>query len=130
MSDVEWTVEHRRLWAQLVPQSGQASTVQGEVIRCIGKAADEAYRNGNLNWESGYERLIRFLADTLDDAQTFTAEERQRVRTSAQAIIANFESPDLSGRRSPYYYLTEMAVRWCQAHTEPLPHRADPTLGV
>jgi hypothetical protein len=104
--------------------------VQGEVIRCIGKAADEAYRNGNLNWESGYERLIRFLATTLDDTRTFTAEERQRVRTAAQAIIANFESPDLSGRSSPYYYLTEMAVRWCLAHPEPLPHKADPTLGV
>src|SRR5262245_7516828 len=130
MSDIEWTAEHRRLWAQLVPKSGQASTVQGELIRCIGKAADEAYRNGNINWERGYERLIRFLATTLDDAQTFTAEERKKIREAASAIIAGFESPDLSGRGSPYYLLTEMAVRWCTAHPEPVPHQADPTLGV
>jgi hypothetical protein len=130
LSNVDWTFEHRHLWARLVPKSGQADTVQGEVIRCVGKAADEAYRNGNINWESGFERLIRSLAATLDDAQTFTVEERQKIRAAAQAIITGFESPDLSGRNSPYYFLTEMAVRWCIAHPEPVPHPIDPTLRV
>ncbi len=130
MSEIKWWEEHPRLWAKLVPKRGQAATVQGELIRCTGKLTDEAYRNGNENWESGYERLVRFVADTLDDAGTFTAEQRQAIRTAAESIIKNFETPDVSGHGSPYYYLTEMAVRWCLAHPEPLPHAPDPTLHV
>jgi hypothetical protein len=127
---MDWTAQHRRLWDRLVPGRGQAPTVQGELIRCVGKAADEAYRNGNANWGSGFDRLIRFLGETLDDPGTFTDEERRQVRASAESILANPESPDLSGRGSPYHHLTEMAVRWCLAHPEPVPHAADPTLGV
>src|SRR6187399_3135026 len=31
----DWRAEHRRLWTDLVPASGQAPTVQGELIRAI-----------------------------------------------------------------------------------------------
>jgi hypothetical protein len=48
----------------------------------------------------------------------------------AEAIIKNFKSPDLSGHAGPYYYLAEMAVRWCIAHPAPLPHKADPSLHI
>ena len=128
MNDIKWWEEQPRLWKRLVPKSGQAHTVQGELIRCAGKATDEAYRNGNMNWDSGYERLIQFLVTIMDDSNTFTEEERSRIRASADCIIENSESPDLSGHGSPYYYLTEMAVRWCLAHPDPIPHRPDPTL--
>ena len=130
MSDIKWWEEQPRLWKKLVPKSGQAPTVQGELIRCTGKFTDEAYRNGNINWESGYERLVRFVADTLDDADTFTPEQRQKIRASAETIIKNFQSPDLSGHGSPYYYLTEMAVRWCIAHPTPVAHKAEPSLHI
>jgi len=130
MDDIKWWEEHPRLWKKWVPKSGQAPTVQGELIRCTGKVTDEAYRNGNMNWESGYDRLVRFVADTLDDAEVFTPEQRQKIRASAKAIIKDFESPDLSGHGGPYYYLTEMAVRWCLAHPTPVPHEVDPSLQV
>lgn len=50
-----WQAEFARLWDELVPPRGQARTVQGELIRCVGRLTDEAYRNGNQNWsaESG-----------------------------------------------------------------------------
>lgn len=130
MSEIKWWEEHPRLWAKLVPNSGQAPTLQGELIRCTGKFTDEAFRNGNINWDSGYERLVRFVADALDDPGTFTPEQCQAIRASAESIIENFETPDVSGHGSPYYYMTEMAVRWCLAHPEPLPHAPDPTLGL
>jgi|SRR5688500_7649265 len=130
MNDIKWWEEQPRLWAKLVPKSGQASTVQGEVIRCTGKMTDEAHRNGNINWESGYEQMVRFVADTLDDPETFTDEQRQKIRSSADSIIQNFDSPDLSGPGSAYYYLTEMAVRWCLAHPDPMSHKPDPARSV
>ncbi len=130
MNGLEWWEEQPRLWSRLVPKSGQAPTVQGELIRCTGKLTDEAYRNGNCNWESGYESLTRFIAETLDDADTFTDDQREKIRSSAKSIIDNFKSPDLSGHGGPYYFLTEMAVRWCLAHPKAIPRTKNPKLLV
>lgn len=130
VSDIAWWDIQPQLWERLVPRSGQADTVQGELIRAIGKATDEAYRNGNRNWASGYERLIRFVADTLDDPETFSDEQRRKIRALADSIIANADTPDLSGHGSAHYDLTEMAVRWCLANPEPIAHRHDASLRV
>ncbi len=54
--------EFRALWQTLVTDSGQAPTVQGELIRAVGRMRDEAERNGNANWDEGYE-----LFDELSD---------------------------------------------------------------
>ena len=35
MSEIKWWEEHPRLWKKLVPKSGQAATVQGELIAMI-----------------------------------------------------------------------------------------------
>lgn len=48
-----WQEEYGRLWDELVPGRGQVPTVQGELIRCVGRLTDEAYRNGNQNWSAG-----------------------------------------------------------------------------
>jgi hypothetical protein len=127
---MDWLAEHRRLWRRLVPASGPAGTVQGEVIRCVGRLADEAYRNGNANWANGFEGMVRFAARTLDDPATFDDAERRAIREAADSIVAGADAPDLSGRAGPYYRLTEMAVRWCLAHPEPLPREADPATGA
>ena len=125
MSDIKWWEEQQRLWKDLVPKSGQADTVQGELIRCTGKIADEAYRNGNMNWESGYERLVRYVGTKLNDTNTFSPNELKKISDAVETIIRDFERPDISGHGSPYYYLTEMAVRWCLANQEPIPHLKD-----
>ena len=47
----KWWEEQEKLWKKLVPAEGRAKSVQGELIRCMGKLTDEAYRNGNGNWD-------------------------------------------------------------------------------
>jgi hypothetical protein len=37
MSDGDWRTEFKRLWKELVPPEGQADTVQGELIRALGR---------------------------------------------------------------------------------------------
>ena len=128
MGNPGWPEEQARLWRELVPRSGQAATIQGEVIRCTGRLADEAYRNGNINWDFGFERMARFVGLTLDDAETFTADERAQIRRAVSETIDRYENPDLSGTGSPLYYLTEMAVRWCLAHPAPIARAHDPDL--
>jgi hypothetical protein len=127
---VKWWEEHPRLWDELVPRSGQAATVQGELIRCTGKLADEAYRNGNTNWGPGFERMTRFVGRSLDDPQTFTDDQRSAIRKAIARIIEDSASPDVSGHGSPHYLLSEMAVRWCLAHPDPIPRASDPDLRI
>jgi hypothetical protein len=49
---------HRKIWRQFVPSAGQAETVQGELLRAMEKLRDEAARNGNGNWDEGFETLL------------------------------------------------------------------------
>lgn len=130
MKDFKWWEEHPKLWNKLVPSKGQADSVQGELIRCTGKITDEAYRNGNMNWASGYERLVRYVGEKLNDPKTFSVDEIREISQAVETIIRDFDSPDTSGHGSPYYFLTEMAVRWCLANPDAIPHEKDPALIV
>lgn len=116
MRDQDWTQVYRRFWKQLVPQRGQAETIQGELIRCIGKITDEAYRNGNQNWDEHFEAMTRFIGETLDDHAVFSTEEVAKIGSAAAQILANPDSPDISGHGSSYYYLAEQATKWCEHH--------------
>jgi hypothetical protein len=124
----DWKKEHDRLWATLVPKEGQADTLQGELIRIVGKLTDEAYRNGNINWDSDCERMWRFVANHLCAADTFTAKEREMIRELVEGIIDDKDDPDVSGDGSPCYLVNEKVVDWCMAHPEPIPHTKDPKL--
>jgi hypothetical protein len=53
--------EAKFLWQNYVPKSGQAETIQGELIRAIVKLQDEAQRNGNGNWDQGFEIFCQFI---------------------------------------------------------------------
>ena len=48
------------LFEKLVPASGQATTVQGEVVRSINKLVNDCVSNGLANWDAGYDRLCVF----------------------------------------------------------------------
>lgn len=120
-----WT-DHEQLWEKLVPPSGPAKTVQGEVIRITGKLTREAFRNGNMNWDVDCTRLWRFVAKTLDDAETFTTAERKQIKAWVQTIIRDRQDPDTDPDTSPYYRVTEMAVRWALAHPKAIRHTPDP----
>jgi hypothetical protein len=128
MPDEGWAQAYRRLWNELVPQRGQAETVQGELLRCIGKITDEAYRNGNENWDEQFEKMAQFIGSTLDDPTVFSAGERAKIRSSVDRIVRNPDSPDTSGRGSSYYYLGEKAIEWCGHYKELIPREPDPGL--
>ncbi|SHK13498.1 hypothetical protein SAMN05444159_2512 [Bradyrhizobium lablabi] len=128
VSELEWWKEHQRLWNQLVPKSGQADTVQGELIRCTGRFSDEAYRNGNVNWDAGHEQMLDFVERTLNQANTFDETQKAKVREAVRSIRESIDGPDLSGHGSALYLLSEMAVRWCLANPKPVPHAKNPDL--
>ena len=123
-----WKKEHTRLFKSLVPAQGQAQTLQGELIRIAGKLTDQAYRNGNMNWDADHERLWRFVGRHVDAATNFSDKDRKLIREKIEEIIRDNRTPDLSGDGSCYYIISEKVVDWCMAHPTPIPHQKDRTL--
>ena len=123
----DWRAEFDRLWNDLVPASGQASTVQGELIRCIAKLTDEAYRNGNGNFDDGYRAMCKYLRDRLSDTTVFSAAELRDVDRCIRRILDS-DNPDINGSITCYDVIAEKVVRWCLAHATPLPESGNPLL--
>jgi len=123
-----WKKEHTRLFKSLVPARGQANTLQGELIRITGKLTDEAFRNGNMNWDADHERLWRFVGRHLDGATNFSAQDHALIRKAIEEIIQDYATPDLSGDGSCYYIISEKVVDWCMAHPTPITNQKDKTL--
>ena len=55
----------KNIWKELVPQTGQADTVQGELLRQAEKLRSEAQDNGNHNWDDNYAWFCEFIRDSL-----------------------------------------------------------------
>ena len=117
-----WQDEHERLWKLLVPPRGEAPTLQGEFVRCTGRLADEAYRNGNINWGPRSEAMCQLLGDRLADSKVFPADEVLSLRHVIGQIRREHERPDIRGKGSTYYRLSEAAVRYCHARPELVPY--------
>lgn len=116
--------EAGRIWRTYVPKRGQADTVQGELIRAVEKLRDEAGRNGNVNWDDGFERLVLFLRRTLNEPLVFDASASREIADDL-AVISNPEVPADDG---PFDRLTDRLVEWCRAHPDPIAHSHDPDL--
>jgi len=116
-----WKREQERLWNGLVPQRGRAATLQGELIRIAGKLTDEAYRNGNDNWDDEMAAMWRFVGENIADPGTFSAQQIAEIRNAVATIIRDYDRPDVSGDGSPYYLLSQRVVDWCMAHPDPRP---------
>ncbi|MCL2308726.1 MAG: ankyrin repeat domain-containing protein [Proteobacteria bacterium] len=133
----KWQDQHQELWELLVPSQGAAKTVQGEVIRITGRVSDEMHRNGGINWDADYRKmldaLLRYLAigappprsilRTLKDALSrqpatdalLSAEELAEAAALVAAIRPKGEGEDEPRR------LCELAVKWVLANPNPIP---------
>jgi hypothetical protein len=121
---VKYAEEAGRIWRTYVPKRGQADTVQGELIRVVEKLRDEAGRNGNINWDDGFERLVSFLQRTLNDPRVFDASASQEIAGDL-ALICNTDVPAAD---ETFDRLTDRLVEWCRQHPEPVTHPLDPEL--
>jgi hypothetical protein len=119
MSNEKWRSEFKRLWKKLVPPQGQSSTVQGELIRAVGRLSDEAFRNGNRNFSRNHQILCRYVRTTLKDPEVFNAEEMREIDRCVTRILRS-KTPDISGPTTSFHRMAELAIRWCAAHPEPI----------
>ncbi|CAM4055640.1 hypothetical protein [Saccharibacillus endophyticus] len=115
--------EFQELWESLVPDGGQAATVQGELIRSVGRLRDEAERNGNANWDEGYELFCDFIEITFRPLRMADPHARERI----EVILNRMRQPNIAYLDYALFdELEDYAVDWCKSHPEPIPKPNDP----
>lgn len=126
--------EFFRLWKELVPSAGEAETLQGELIRAVGRLEDEYNRNGNVNWEPGgyHNEFVEFIKRRLADPETFDAETVREIQAAAELVrlaaedleTEVFEGEEIQVQKhsadSAFPVLFRRAVEWCHRHPEPI----------
>ena len=81
-----WQEILRRIGKELVPMSGEAETLQGELVRSISNLTDEATRNGWMNWDQGDVESIEVLRRYLPDAAVFPEPVRQEIHKALDTV--------------------------------------------
>lgn len=94
-----WQEQHQELWQLLVPSTGAAKTVQGEVTRIAGKIHRELQGNGGANWDGEYRKMcdaflahVPFDADVMKRIRTGNGSDddmEELVRASVQWVLTN-----------------------------------------
>jgi ankyrin repeat protein len=105
-----WEDCHKELWALLVPSSGHADTVQGEVVRISGRIHDELDGNGGINWDRDYKKM----ADAFFSHVASGAPLEASLLGEARQLVAGLKSRHGNTRR-----LCELAVKWVLLNPAP-----------
>lgn len=127
----------------LVPETGSAPTLQGELVRALGRIETEHFKNGMMNWGDGsgfYESFTRLIHDTLKSEKTFS----KLVKKTLDADIGEIEKSGQVGRaiarglkpreaafggsalvqcdvEKSHQRLGALITLWCQRHPDPIP---------
>lgn len=71
--------ECKYIWKNYVPKSGQAHSLQGELLREIEKIRCEAQDNGNINWDEDYLYFCDFIVKSLSEQSIFSEDEKNEI---------------------------------------------------
>ena len=110
------------LWEDLVPEEGEANSIQGEILRAVGRLAGEDRRNGCVNWDKYFEELVEFLRARLPNERVFNATQRARILQDLDAVLVNGrEGIPREVIRLVFGRLIEDAAAYCRACPELVP---------
>lgn len=109
-----WPTQHQELWDSLVPSSGHASTVQGEVIRITGRVSHEILDNGGGNWDNNYRKMLDALIRHLGTGTPLPPARLQEAASLAGRLRKGSGYDEPAG-------LSGLAVEWVLANPQPIP---------
>lgn len=110
-----WEEQYEELWSFLIPSSGAAKTVQGEVIRIPGRVRDELDRNGGANWDRDYRKMLQALPQYLSLGNPLSNQELEE----SKQVIARIHSKE-SDDEASLDRLCQLAIAWIKQNPEPL----------
>ena len=110
-----WEEQYEELWSFLIPSSGAAKTVQGEVIRIPGRVRDELDRNGGANWDRDYRKMLQALPQYLSLGISLSDQELEETKELiAQVHGKDFDDEPRLDR------LCQLAIAWIKQNPEPI----------
>lgn len=121
----EYAEKAKYIWQNLVPPRGQADTVQGELLRAIEKLADEAQRNGNVNWDKGHIILVEYIVKTIDEANILDDKKSKQFHKDMHRLL-NGNEPYIDD--DLYDRVTEIIVDFYTKYPNPIKHEHNPNL--
>lgn len=107
---------HDALWDYLVPARGACATVQGEVIRITGRIGDEVYRNGGMNWDDEYRKMLAALKDYFAMGTPLPDENMEEVSNASIGV----NKCKACGCEKAVGILQANAVRWVSLNSTPI----------
>lgn len=107
----DWKQQHRELWDMLIPSSGAADTVQGEVIRIAARINDELDRNGGVNWDSDYRKMAKAYLVIIASGTALGSNKLSQAKTIISGLNKNSEGAE---------ELDKWAVEWITLNRKPL----------
>ena len=109
----QWQQQYNELWNMLVPGTGKAKTIQGEMIRIVGRITQEILDNGGMNWDEDYREMLDALTEFLEKNDALEQELIEEANQIIKHVTASTSKKDL-------YRLTEIVVNWVVANSEPM----------
>jgi hypothetical protein len=116
------------LWERYVPKSGQAETVQGELIRASERLDHEIRDNGKINWSQQFVILGEFLKETLIGSKVFPHEVEREIQQDIDSLIGDTER--VVTEDAVYARISRRIVEWYWRHREPIKHTYNPALKI
>ena len=107
-----WEKRYEQAWELLVPSSGRASTVQGEVVRIAGRVNDELLRNAMGNWNKEYQKMLNAISGYLQQGNPLSESELTEVVDIQKYILED----DGTGT----HRLCELATAWVVQNPQPI----------
>ena len=107
-----WEKRYEQAWELLVPSSGSASTVQGEVVRIAGRVNDELLRNAMGNWDREYRKMLNAISGYLQQGNSLSEKEL--------AEVADIQKHILEDDGTGSHRLCELATAWVVLNPEPI----------
>lgn len=109
-----WQKQYQKLWDLLVPASGAASTVQGEVVRLAGRLSNEILDNGSINWDADFEKMADAVPKYIRMGNLLEEElAKEMDRLAAEVRTGN--------GMQEVERLTELCVAWVVKNPDPIP---------
>lgn len=107
-----WQARYEQAWTLLVPSSGSAITVQGEVVRIAGRVNDELLRNAMANWDKEYRKMLTAMSGYLQQGNALSESELAEVADIKKHILED----DGTGTQ----HLCELATAWVVQNPKPI----------
>lgn len=138
------------LWEQYVPKSGQANTVQGELLREIEALRIEAQENNNLNFDEDFAYFCDFLWNTLEESGCIPYRKMRKVARALEKIrrygliAADYNKGTITNRQLAelhkgsaalsykkddlYDVVLEAVVMFCEKNPRPIARHKNPSI--